>query len=189
MSNQKVTKGRIVEYFFSGQETNGFKTLPQGLVSAPAIVTQVSDDGTDARLTVFLPSGELYATSVILHKGYKPDGHVNWDWFPIATIHPKEEEKNAENHPKIDPEDAFVGFMKLLIDKGTTLVFAPMEIMEEMHFCIMASNGMEKYGPFSISKATAKNTYHSEPILMSEFNTLSITKALVSIQQQMAKHE
>lgn len=78
MSEQKITIGRIIE-FFPGKKI----TLPNNMTSAPAMVVQVFDNSVNLNVFTANPNGDpvIQAWSVS-HKDSEfciPDnGH--WDW-------------------------------------------------------------------------------------------------------------
>lgn len=74
---QKPTIGRIVEYF------PGNKELPNGMKSAPAIVTQVFEPHVNLTVFVADPNGSATFTAwSVSHKDnqQESEGGAYWDW-------------------------------------------------------------------------------------------------------------
>jgi hypothetical protein len=80
---QKVTIGRIIEFFPSKQ-----KPLPNGMQSAPAIVVQTfgNPEPKHININVFTASGDDSKSPVIPewsipHKDDALEGGAYWDWL------------------------------------------------------------------------------------------------------------
>lgn len=79
MSEQKVSMGRIVEFFPNTGEND--ESLPNGMQSAPAIVTQVFDKHVNLNVFVASPDGKpVISEWSVEHKSTAPEGVKHWDW-------------------------------------------------------------------------------------------------------------
>lgn len=110
MSNQQVTKGRIVE-FFPG---DSHRVLPHDQ-SWPAIVTGVYDGCV--HLVVFSDFGTLPTGTLVSHKQEAVEGRDYWDWFPVVPDSP--------SVTSSDHSGPFFDLIKAALYAGRFIAFFP----------------------------------------------------------------
>lgn len=174
MSNQQVTKGRIVEFFPSEihkRSTEFFK----GLSSVPGIVTEINYEDCISVMLFSPNDSQPLAFSKVPKKNAAIDssiGEVCWDWFPIAGA--KTEFRpllqtgigiiDLERERQLRPIGQGEGFTRehdLLHSKGELAIGAAVyAIPEHVRKLIMAIyNGVPHVWPFEPEswKPTPKN--------------------------------
>ncbi len=81
MEAQKITIGRIVE-FFPGT-TAGCLSLPNSMTSAPAMAVQVFEQHVNFNVFTADPKeAPVKQAWSVNHKSKATEGEAYWDWFP-----------------------------------------------------------------------------------------------------------